>query len=75
MFQLNETESEEFEAGIKTMEMKRQISYQAIAKMTKKVRRFIFPVFKYLQVLLYGYCINTKTDPLWKFTLFSLVSS
>ena len=39
IFQLNEIEAEELEAGIKNMEMKRQISYQTIAKMAKKVKR------------------------------------
>ena len=38
IFQLTEIEAEEFEAGIKNMEMKRQISYQTISNMAKKVR-------------------------------------
>ena len=36
--QLTETEADQFDARVERMEMKRQMSYQAITKMTNKVK-------------------------------------
>ena len=55
-------EAEELEAGIKTMEMKRQISYQTIAKMAKKVRRMTSDYI--VQIEKYKYPLNKTRSPL-----------
>ena len=86
LFQLTEIEAEELEAGIKTMEIKRQISYQTITRREKKVRNIVDNLISRQNTLWKGHSLVTEflstpgcmyCNNIWRFlyNLFLLNSS